>query len=382
MTNMEQCVIIGAGPIGLACAVHMTERGFDPLVLEAGKTAGANIQSWGHVQMFTPWALNLDELSARWLADEGWDYPDLLAVPTGHEFVRDYLIPLSQIPLLRTKIRYGARVTRIRRQANVFDVETADGTVVQARTLLDCGGTFANKRSSTLLSGRNVNSSRIFAGIPDFADPDTVDTLSDGTVAVVGGGHSALSSMYGLLLQRQHNSDLKVIWLLNSDTKDTVVEKEKTYFKDVPGSFVVDALHALDHAIKNDLFEVLSGFELAQVEGKGAGVSLTDANGRVVDISSAIINIGFFPDYGIYEDVEEPSNPLACIQGIYEHIKPSENTCLTVREQALPQLRLETDGHFVLGQKSYGSAPTFLLRTGYGQVDAVVTHLAGSLIGA
>jgi hypothetical protein len=62
--------------------------------------------------------------------------------------------------------------------------------------------------------------------------------------------------------------------VVNSDTKETVVEKEKTYSKDVPGSFVIDALEALDHAVKHDLFELLSGFELAQVESKGAGVSL------------------------------------------------------------------------------------------------------------
>jgi hypothetical protein len=36
-------------------------------------------------------------------------------------------------------------------------------------------------------------------------------------------------------------------------------------------------------------------------------------------------------------------------------------------------------GFFVVGMKSYGRAPTFLLRTGYEQVRSVVAALAGDL---
>ena len=33
--------VLGAGPIGLAAAAHLLERGLTPLVLEAGKSVGA-----------------------------------------------------------------------------------------------------------------------------------------------------------------------------------------------------------------------------------------------------------------------------------------------------------------------------------------------------
>ena len=36
-------------------------------------------------------------------------------------------------------------------------------------------------------------------------------------------------------------------------------------------------------------------------------------------------------------------------------------------------------GFFIVGMKSYGRAPTFLLRTGYEQVRSVVAALAGDL---
>lgn len=39
--------IIGAGPIGLAAAAHLAERGLPFLILEAGTAAGAAIAEWG-----------------------------------------------------------------------------------------------------------------------------------------------------------------------------------------------------------------------------------------------------------------------------------------------------------------------------------------------
>ena len=68
--NMPKTVaIIGAGPVGLAAAAHALERGLEPIVLEAGPTAGHAMRAWGHVRMFSPWEYNVDKAAERLLEE-------------------------------------------------------------------------------------------------------------------------------------------------------------------------------------------------------------------------------------------------------------------------------------------------------------------------
>src|SRR6266536_1066914 len=85
--------VVGAGPVGLAAAAHLLERGLVPLVLEAGDQPGANIARWRHVRLFTPWCLALDPAALRLLATTGWTPPDPDALPTGAELLDGYLRP-------------------------------------------------------------------------------------------------------------------------------------------------------------------------------------------------------------------------------------------------------------------------------------------------
>ena len=46
--------VIGAGPVGLAAAAHLVERGIEPIVFEKGDRVGAAVRQWGHVRVFSP----------------------------------------------------------------------------------------------------------------------------------------------------------------------------------------------------------------------------------------------------------------------------------------------------------------------------------------
>jgi len=58
-------------------------------------------------------------------------------------------------------------------------------------------------------------------------------------------------------------------------------------------------------------------------------------------------------------------------------IDPNLHTCGTVPPHGVVELAQPELGFFIVGGKSYGRAPTFLMATGYEQVRSVVAELAG-----
>jgi hypothetical protein len=58
------------------------------------------------------------------------------------------------------------------------------------------------------------------------------------------------------------------------------------------------------------------------------------------------------------------------------------HTCGTVPTHGIAELAHPEPGYVIVGMKSYGRAPTFLLATGYQQVRSVVAALAGDRAGA
>src|SRR6202034_4287529 len=93
--------VIGAGPVGLAAAAHLVERGLTPIVLEAGPAVGNAVRQWSHVRLFSPWQYNIDKAAKRLLDTVGWNSPDPDYYPTGAELIENYLDPLATRTVLR-----------------------------------------------------------------------------------------------------------------------------------------------------------------------------------------------------------------------------------------------------------------------------------------
>ena len=74
-TTTLPVAVIGAGPVGLAAAAHLLERGIEPLILEAGPQPGAAVGQWRHIRLFSPWQYNTDAAAVRLLAAAGWEAP-------------------------------------------------------------------------------------------------------------------------------------------------------------------------------------------------------------------------------------------------------------------------------------------------------------------
>jgi flavin-dependent dehydrogenase len=151
--------VIGAGPVGLAAAAHLLGRGLEPVVLEAGATAGAAVRDWGHVPMFSPWRFNLDPAATALLERHGWTRPDEEVFPTGRELAERYLDPLAATPEIAARLRLGVRVTGVARVgvgkvrtagrgAMPFEVRTLDRSGREgrlfARAVVDASGTWTS----------------------------------------------------------------------------------------------------------------------------------------------------------------------------------------------------------------------------------------------
>src|SRR3954452_20846683 len=118
--------VIGAGPVGLAAAANLSERGIAFVVLEAGAVAGASVTEWAHVRLFSSWSELVDPAARRLLDEVGdWTAPDGATYPTGGDWCKDYLQPLAD--LLdggAGRVRYGARVTGVARHGRDLIVDS------------------------------------------------------------------------------------------------------------------------------------------------------------------------------------------------------------------------------------------------------------------
>src|SRR5258708_38734669 len=103
LSSRKTVAILGGGPVGLAAAAHLLERGMEPVVLEAGPAAGHAVRQWSHVSLFSPWEYAVDKAAERLLATVGWSAPPDREDPTGGDLWAPYLQPLAtRAPLKHT----------------------------------------------------------------------------------------------------------------------------------------------------------------------------------------------------------------------------------------------------------------------------------------
>ena len=149
--------IIGAGPVGLAAAAHLVQRGLTPLLFERGPAVGHALRAWSHVRVFLPWRYNIDAAAHALLEQTGWSAPNGEALPTGGEIVRQYLEPLAHHPAIAPHVVFDAdvfaigregldKVTTLGREAAPFVIRWRDPSgrrqAARARAVIDASGTW------------------------------------------------------------------------------------------------------------------------------------------------------------------------------------------------------------------------------------------------
>ncbi|MCA1714748.1 MAG: NAD(P)-binding domain-containing protein [Gammaproteobacteria bacterium] len=384
-------VVIGAGPVGLAATAHLLARGLTPLVLEAGSSVGVGMLRWAHVRMFSPWEFTLDKAATALLARHGWTAPDSTCFPTGAEVVERYLRPLAGTPEIAPHLRLRARVIGIAKhrrdrmkdsQRNdvpflVRYVDAEGEQEILAQAVIDASGTIESPNplgaSGLPALGEAAAHERIFYGMPDVLGAHR-QRYAGKRVLVVGSGHSAFNVLNDLARLARDVPGTTIRWALR-----------RTSLRRVLGGGENDQLQergklglTIGRLVSDGALGVHIGFDLDRIEATAQGLVAHGSGDKVGPVDEIVAATGFRPDLALLSELRlgldaGTQSPTA----LAPLIDPNLHSCGSVRPHGAEELKHPDANVYIVGMKSYGRAPTFLLLTGYEQVRSVVAAIAG-----
>ncbi|MCC2597802.1 FAD-dependent oxidoreductase [Allopusillimonas soli] len=383
--------IIGAGPVGLAAAAHLLSRGLTPLILEAGKQAGASINEWGHVKMFSPWRFNIDKEAERLLITSGWTTPQPDAYPTGQELLGQYIQPLSKLPEIEPYLHLNSRVLAVSRVERdvmktqgrnsapfLLRVAGSDGERdVLASAVIDASGTYATPNwmgaHGIPALGEKENSAHIAYGIPDILG-SARHRYSDRHVLVVGAGHSAFNALQDLVALARIAPGTRVLWAIRSTSLERILGGGKNDQLEQRGKLGLKIRQLLDEGA----IELHQGIRIHKITSSPKGIIVHSMEQALPPVDEIVVATGFRPNLELMAELRLALDPATGSPvKLAPLIDPNEHSCGTVRPHGVQELAHPDEGVFITGMKSYGRAPTFLMLTGYEQVRSIAAALAG-----
>ena len=389
-TNPERVAVIGAGPVGLAAAAHLLARGLQPLVFEAGDAVGASVREWGHVRVFSPWEFNTDPAAVELLERHGWTAPEPTGYPTGSEIVERYLAPLAATPEMAPTLHLGARVVGVTRagidklkdegrEDAPFELVVDEQGVERrylADAVIDASGTWTRPNplgaGGLPAAGERAHADRISYGIPDVIGTARA-RYAGKRVLVVGSGHSAFNAILDLVALRDSEPATQIVWAIRGGAPG------RKYGGG--GDDQLPARGALGSAVRDLVADgavaLAADFQTRGVSERDGKLVLADGERELV-ADEVIAATGFRPDLALLGELRlDLDDRVEAARALAPLIDPNLHSCGSVPPHGVDELSHPDAGVYMVGMKSYGRAPTFLLRTGYEQARSVVAALAG-----
>ena len=388
--------VLGAGPAGLAAAARLLEKDLRVVVLEAGERVGANLLQYGHVRLFSPWRYNVDHAVARMLSANGWAPPVDHELPLAREVVERVLEPFATLPVVAPMVQLNTRVLSVSREGldkvksegrekAAFIVHATKGgqpLILRARAVIDATGTWNTPNpvgaSGLPAEGEPELRDAIHYGIPDILGTDRTRYAGKRTL-VVGAGHSAANALLALADLASDAAGTQIAWTVRSPVLARVF-----------GGGAADALPARGRlgtslkALRDEgKLQFFAGLRIAALHRDGDTITMTgtDASGRTTSLPGfhqIICATGQRPNLGITSELRLKLDPwLESAEALGPLIDPNVHSCGTVRPHGHRELAHPEPGFYILGVKSYGRAPTFLMATGFEQARSVVAAIAG-----
>ena len=395
-TDNLPVAIIGGGPVGLAAAAHLVKRKIPFQLFETGDTVGANFLTWQHVRVFSPWRYNIDKVAEQLLLETDWKSPDKEALPTGGELVRDYFQPLASHPAIRPGIRLNTKVLSIGRKGMnkmktwgreklPFTIKVEEKGVVryyEAKAVIDASGTWNQPNpigsGGVYAEGEEELEDQIFYGIPDVKN-GALHRYKNKNVVVVGSGHSAINVLLDLADVQEEYPDTQLNWVLRKENIELVYGGKKEDVLKARGALGI----RIEQLVNSGRLNVFTPFHILKLVRDADGKikihgKRRDEDAHIDQVDEIISNTGSRPNLEMIREIRTGLDAsLESVAELAELIDPNIHSCGTVRPHGEQELRQPEQDFYIVGSKSYGRAPTFLMTTGYEQVRSVIAYLDG-----
>ncbi|WP_435171823.1 NAD(P)-binding domain-containing protein [Paenibacillus glycanilyticus] len=395
MNTQLPTAIIGGGPVALAAAAQLVKRNMPFILFERGAYIASSILSWKHVRMFSPWEFNMDTAAKELLMETGWTAPAKDHMPTGVELVNEYLLPLSQLDQLQPFIQLQSSVKAIYRKG--FDkMKTAGRDTAsfiieyeqhgkllreEAASVIDATGTWLKPNpmstSGHPAEGEIQNKNHIQYGIPDILGADK-QRYAGKNIVVVGSGHSAIQSLTLLNELKLENPETTIHWVLRKKKVAEAFGGGENDGLPARGALGTRA----NQYVQQGNVQVHTPFLIDRIKKESETITLygtkLDKAYSIDKIDEVIVATGARPDFSFLSELRYAADTsVESVPQLADLIDPNIHSCGTVRPHGEAELRQPEKDFYIVGSKSYGRAPTFLLATGYEQVRSVVAALAG-----
>ena len=391
--------ILGAGPVGLDAALAALEAGHQVDVYEAARRPAGNLRAWGHVRLFSPWAMNVSPRMEAWAERAGVaPPPDPAACPTGDEYLARLVDPLWKRAFPADRLHLGTRVVGVGREGLLKDEEIGSPErarhrfrillrdragrerIARSDLVLDCTGKSGNPNTlgdgGIPAPGESRLGRRIRRRIPDLrAEPAA---WLGRTVLLAGGGHSAQTVARDFAEIAAGREDSRLLWVLRSDAptwgavpedplcgRRRLTEMAETLFRgaspsvEVLPGLVVDALEE-----ENGRFRV-------RLRAPG-GIRRQVRTDEIVSLTGGVGDHTLYRQLQVHE-CYATAGPMKLAQTLLE---AGAADCLQQTSHGIESLRNPEPGFYLLGDKSYGRNSAFLLTVGWEQVTEVFGELA------
>ena len=134
-------------------------------------------------------------------------------------------------------------------------------------------------------------------------------------------------------------------------------------------------------AMDNGRLKMLAPFAAEHVAREGDGLRVSASLGGEpfsLLVDRIVVATGFRPDFSFLRELRVEVDPaVEAPPALTPLIDPNFHSCGTVPPHGIAELTHPEPDFTIVGSKSYGRAPTFLMATGYEQVRSVVAALAG-----